>query len=268
MASAIYLPLKTIKQKMKKRFLILSAAAICSFAFSSCSNDDSNNSLVDARVRTYIEDYTNVIGGSSDTLDVTYDASNRISMVALRNGNQSMNYTYSGSSTSIMTMMEGATQTLWVKNMANSMNLVDSTIQSEMPGDSLTEKYIYNSNHQVIETRSYNRMGGFSIPEETVRFEYDSRGNKIREIGLNPGGDTTYVMTSAYNNSTPNWYTVGMQFMPVMQKNQPVSEIYYYPSTGDTETTTIEYQMDNLNRITKETRTNAYGTSSKSYIYF
>ncbi|RYZ18197.1 MAG: hypothetical protein EOO10_26115 [Chitinophagaceae bacterium] len=256
---------------MKTKFYFLSALALCSLAFVSCSDDDSNNPnpQLDTRVRTYVEDSRNIPFGSLDTMDVTYDASNRATLISKRNGSFEMNYVYNGTTGYTMTMTEGGAVTLWQKLMANGMGLVDSTIQSDMPGDSITEKYFYNAASQVIEMRGYDYNSGVSTLSDITRFEYDGNGNRTKEIELTPMGDTVSVMTTTYSSAVPNWYTSGVQFMPVVQKNLPVSVTYYDPSTGDTQTSTITYEMDTRNRITKETYTiTGFGTYSKSYIYF
>lgn len=124
---------------MNKKFSFLPLLALCSITFVSCSNDETGNNLLDTRIRTYVEDSRSIPFGSLDTMDVTYDASNRATLISKRNGNFSMNYTYNGTSGYTMTITEGSAVTLWQKLMANGMGLVDSTIQSDMPGDSTTE---------------------------------------------------------------------------------------------------------------------------------
>ena len=253
---------------MKKKFSFLPLLALCSIAFVSCSDDESTNSQIDTRIRTYVEDSRAIPFGSLDTMDVTYDASNRAALISKRNGSFSMSYVYNGTSEYTMTMTESGTLSLWQKLMANGMGLVDSTIQSDMPGDSTTEKYFYNASSQLIEMRAYDYNSGSSALSDITRYEYDGNGNKTKEVELTATGDTIYVMTTTYGSAVPNWYKSGIQFMPVVQKNLPLSTSYYDPATGDTETTTITYEMDASNRITKETYVTGFGTYIKSYIYF
>ena len=142
---------------MKTKILLVPALALCSLAFISCDKDDSNNNQADARIRTYIEDNSSSPFGSIDTFDVTFDASNRASVISDRSGDFSMNYTYNGTSSYIMTMVESGSPSLWEKFMSNGMGLIDSTIQSETPGYSLTEKYFYDS-IETIRTVSADRL--------------------------------------------------------------------------------------------------------------
>ncbi|RYG39858.1 MAG: hypothetical protein EOO01_28670, partial [Chitinophagaceae bacterium] len=95
-------------------------------------------------------------------------------------------------------MTESGTVSLWQKLMANGMGLADSTIQSDMPGDSITEKYYYNAGSQLIEMRAYDYTAGTSSLSDITRYEYDGNGNKTREIELTATGDTNYVMTTTY----------------------------------------------------------------------
>ncbi|RYG39859.1 MAG: hypothetical protein EOO01_28675 [Chitinophagaceae bacterium] len=81
---------------MKKKFSFLPLLALCSIAFVSCSDDESTNPQIDTRVRTYVEDSRAIPFGSLDTMDVTYDASNRATLISKRNGSFSMSYVYNG----------------------------------------------------------------------------------------------------------------------------------------------------------------------------
>lgn len=196
-----------------------------------------------SRVKTYTEDITAAGGHTSTTFNLTYDANGRLtSMISASNAGDKFIYQYSGN-TITLDIFNLNVATLHGLFFLNSNSFIDSTFQYNNTKDTSTEKYIYNSNKQLITLLQYDyTTAGGAVLWETTNYTYDANGNLLKQI--NSSDDISYEYSTILNN-----FSLGTDFLPA-QKFLPSKTTYV--SGGATVVLTHTYTFDSNNRLIME----------------
>jgi len=147
------------------------------------------------------------------------------------------------------------------KFFLNNLPLVDSSIQYVQAVDTSTEKYLYNSNKELVSLKSYNysnRSGSKLL--NTTYYTYDNNGNIINER------DSVSTTTYEYYQDLPNNLSLGFIYL-VQDKNLVKTTTYTEGSTK--QTTNHTYTFDSNHRVTTEKAITDNGeVLLKTYTYF
>ena len=240
-------------------FIIISAVI-----FTSCQkgiNETDPVTQASNKVKTYTEDVTSLSGHNVITLNVAYDASDRIvSLTSAASAGDRFVFLYSNG---------GYTMDLYNSNQLsiheifylNSNSLVDSSFQYNDTNDSSTEKYLYNSAKQLtaIKEYDYSQATG-SVLYNVENYTYDSNGNVLKIT------DNNSVKTYDYYT---NLSGVSPSFSPYFPVNKNLVKTTVGNVSGDIVTFSHTYTFDSSNRLSTETATGDNGESSiKTYTYY
>jgi hypothetical protein len=151
-------------------------------------------------------------------------------------------YQYSGNSIT-MDLYNSNVLSIHETFFLNSFSFVDSTLQYNDTKDTMTEKYFYNSNKQLIKLKQYDfTTSTGAVLFETTDYTYDGTGNLI---SLSTGSElTTYEYSTLLNT-----LSIGPGILP--QAKYLVSKTTY-TSGGSTTVLTHTYTFDSSNRLTTE----------------
>jgi hypothetical protein len=196
-----------------------------------------------SRPKTYTENYTSSAGHDSITFNLSYDANGRlISMISASSPGDKFIYQYSGN-TITLDLYNANALNIHANYFLNPYNYIDSSFQYNDTKDTSTEKYLYNTNKQLVTLKQYDySTTGGSTLWETTNYSYDSNGNLIKEA--NSTGTITYQYSSLLNT-----LSIGFDFLPT-SKYFPGKTIY--TSSGSTVTAVHTYTFDSSNRLTSE----------------
>lgn len=232
--------------------------------FSSCGKKDNpepNNNV--SKVKTYTEEISSPSYSSSVTLNLAYDADNRIIDIAsaaspedkfLFTYNSSDNYSMDIYSSGIIEIHEE----FFLKN-----SYLDSTAQYNNSKDTLTEKYFYNASNQLIKKLEYEYYTGPHLTN-TINYTYDAAGNMIKSTDTDHNVDTyEYYSDLVY---------VLPQIMPFFNSQKKANLIKTHTLTSNgylVASTATTYTFDNNNRISTIKEIADDGTiSTKTFTYF
>jgi YD repeat-containing protein len=247
---------------MKKT--LLSAALAGLFLFSACKkNNDSPPTGSVSLAKTYTEDIRSTGFNSVTTYNLTYDGNNRItSMTAIPEpAITKFVYTYSSNNSFTMDLYDynvlGIHEILWL----NGSGTLDSTFQFNNTNDTSTEKYIYNSDKQLLHIKSYDYSSTGSDLNNTTSYTYDNLGNPLTESSTD-GTSTSYT----YYTDLSYTVTMGKPFVPVSKNMIKTASS---SSSGTPVTATHFYSFDNSNRLIKDSAvtTGVDAVLIKSYTY-
>lgn len=233
--------------------------------FSSCQKPFTDELLPlpqqSARVKTYTEDFTSpATGNSVETFNLNYDANNRlISMISATSVGDKFIYQYSGN-TITMDFYRSNELTIHEVSYLNSSSFVDSTFQYNDTEDSSTEKYLYNSNNQLVKLTEYDytAAGGAEI-YNTHNYFYDADGNLTRET------DDYSQITYEYSTLL-NTLFIGFDHLPHRKYLVKTTRYSFGATTG---TINHTYTFDSSNRLTSEKTISDTGEIAiKSYTYY
>lgn len=210
-------------------------------------------------VKKYAENVQSVFGNSSDTFNLTYDASNRItSMVSTTNSGNRFVYQYNTNNTYNMKIYNGNVVSIDETFFINSNSLVDSTMQFNDTKDTTTEKYLYDANKRLVQLKEYEVKNGIATLVETTNYQHDSNGNITQETS------SAGVITYTYG-TTLNTLNVGL--------------VYHYRTKHLPQTTTLAlgiiniaathaYTFDSQGRLTSDKMTSVTGdVVTRTYSY-
>ncbi len=199
---------------------------------------------------------------TKDSFKLSYDSQDRlISLVSVDSvSGFKMIYKYSSNS---FTLDQTSNDDSPVHEIfyLNSNSFVDSTLQYN-EGDTTTEKYIYNSNKQVIRLLEYDyttATGGQL--SATSSYEYDNAGNIITET------TGTSITNYTYAGNHPNTINIGLNYY---QQPKLLPDSYTSFINGTTLSGTHTYTYDSQNRmiVDKEVFSGgANGYSLTTYTY-
>lgn len=217
-------------------------------------------------VSTYSEDLYAVNAPNEhvkDSFKLSYDSKGRqISLVPLNSAGSGSKvlYNYSASNQITLDLYDDNQLSTHEIIYLNSYGYFDSTYQFSNDGDTLTEKYFYDTNRQLLQLNSYDYSSTTGAELSSIAtYEYDSEGNKIKET--EDGDVTTYT----YANHVINNLDIGLNILKP-SKYLPDTETHMMGST--TETVTHIYAFDNKNRLImdKAELSNGY-VAIKQYTY-
>jgi YD repeat-containing protein len=247
---------------MKKTLLPTTLFAF--FLFTSCKKNNDTPSTGSALLpKTYTEDIRSTGFNSLTTYNLTYDENNRITSMTAIPEPAIVKFVYKYSSNSSLTMdlynsnVLSIHEILWL----NTSGTLDSTFQFNDTNDSSTEKYIYDSNKQILQIKNYNYSSSGSELNHTTDYTYDNSGNAITESTSN-GNSTSFT----YYTDLPNTMTMGQTFYP---QTKYLIKTASSSSSGTPVTATHFYSFDSSNRLIKDSAVTT-GVSAiliKSYTY-
>lgn len=249
---------------MKKPVAYLSLIAFV-ILFCSCGKEkspepDSSNS----KVKTYTEVITSPgFGNLSTTLNISYDANNRIT-AATSSTSEGDKFLFNYNSNDKYSMdLYNAGAIVIHEDFFLRNSFLDSTFQFNDSKDTSTEKYYYNANNQLIKKFEYEYNSGPHL-SNTINYEFDASGNMIKSTDTDQNVDTyeyypdlVYVMPSIMPvfNSAPK--------MNLVKTHTLTSQGHLVGSTFTT------YAFDASNRISTITETVDDGTIlTKTFSYF
>ncbi|HEY2650100.1 MAG TPA: hypothetical protein VGI38_12955 [Puia sp.] len=246
---------------MKKTLL---PAILFAFLFIACKKSNDTPSTVSASLpKTYTEDIRSTGFNSLTTYNLTYDGNNRITSMTAIPEPAIVKFVYTYSSNTSLTMdlynsnVLGVHEILWL----NASGTIDSTFQYNDTQDTSTEKYIYNSNKQILQIKNYNYSSSGPALDHTTDYTYDNLGNAITESTSN-GNSTSYT----YYTDLPNTLTMGQTFYP---QSKYFIKTASSSSSGTPVTATHFYSFDSTNRLVKDSAvtTGVSAVLIKSYTY-
>jgi hypothetical protein len=188
--------------------------------FSCKKNDVAIQNTSTSKIKTYIEMVTTPSSNTSDTFNVTYDASNRVtSVISTRSGLKFL-YQYNSNPGYTLDIINGTQLSIRFFGFINNNSLLDSTFQFNDTNDSTTQKCIYNAAKQLIQFRTYD----YSLPNGAVLFRkndytYDNTGNVIKDVESSPTGTVNSTITYTYTNLTGTLFSLVTMYQPVQYKS-------------------------------------------------
>ena len=135
--------------------------------------------IADNRVKTYTETVTSPNFNSTNTFNVTYDNSGRVtSLIDNASPGDKFVYTYPTANRYTMDIYNGGVVVIHEDFFLNANLLVDSTIQYNDTKDTLTEGYSYNASNQMTRIRRYDYTKATgAVLFSTVTNTYGADGN-------------------------------------------------------------------------------------------
>lgn len=214
------------------------------------------------KVKTYSETLTLPNGTRvSDTSTLTYDSQGRIlSLTSTVTPGNKLLFQYNTNNTYTMDIFVANKLSTHEIFYLNNIPYVDSTLQYEVGrNDTITEKYIYNSNSQwvMLKEYDYSKATG-SVLRGVTTFSYDGNGNQVKE--QSSSGTVTYD----YYPDLPNTLMLGFVYF-YQNKNMVKTETHV---GGSNQVITHTYTFDNRNRLVTDKSTSNDGRSIvKSFTY-
>ncbi len=249
---------------MKNKTLLTAFAAI--FLFCSCKKDNGPSNTNGAFLpKTYTEEVrSDVIGNSITTYNLTYDADGRLLSLISTDQPPVLKFIYQYSTNNSFTLDLYNYDNLNIHEIfwLNNASMVDSTFQFNDTNDSTTEKYIYNSNNQLTEEKTYDYFTSGAILSNVTDYTYDDNGNVISQTD-NQGKTTTFDYYTDLNNTL----SMGQAYYS-RTKNLP--KTVTLNDGGDIETGTHFYTFDSNKRLVKDSITTTgvtTVTAIKTYTY-
>jgi len=200
-----------------KRITLFAAVATVMVALFSCQKETTSNTPLPAqslKIKTYTEDVRSSIFGTSVTnYNLSYDGNDRlVSMIQANNPGNRFVWAYPSSSKYTFDLFNNNILDIHGDYFLNSQSLIDSAFQYNSTRDSSTEKYIYNSAHQLIKwyEYDYSKVTGSSLWNVTT-YTYDGAGNLLTTQDSNQDlytyeyyTDKVYVMPKTIPVTVPN----------------------------------------------------------------
>jgi len=242
----------------------LLATLIVISLFAACKKNNDAPAGSGSLPKTYTEDFRSSSYSTKVTYNLTYDGNNRlISMTAIPEpAIVKFIYTYSSGKTFSMDLYNSNALSIHENFWLNSSSLLDSTFQYNDTNDSSTEKYVYNSNNQLLQIKNYNYSSTGSVPDYTTDYTYDNAGNATLE-SISNGRSTSFT----YYTDLPYTLNIGLNIIP-----QPKYFIKTATSTAGSSpiTATHFYKFDSSNRLIQDSATTTGAVDAiaiKTYTY-
>jgi len=235
---------------------------------SSCQKDkqpDTNATL--NKVKTYTESIATP--GSATivaTFNISYDANNRITSVTQAEipGNK-FSFSYTSDTRYSMDLFVAGAISIHEDFFLNSNSLFDSTYQYNDTQDTTTEKYVYNSNNQLITLKEYNYSKSYGSEIDNITsYTYDPDGNIVKATDTDNQIETfDYYPDLAYPMPITNPASKSVKAMNLVKTHKVTSNGYLVGSTVYT------YTFDSNKRISTITQTADDGTvGTQTFTYF
>lgn len=229
----------------------------------SCKKE-STGSSAPQKLKTYTEDITAVgIGHVAETFTINYDAQDRItSIVSSTIPGHRLEYNYINKDEFTLDKFEGGKVTLHSINYINSsLSLIDSVYQYNNRKDTLSYKYIYNSDKQLVTQKEYLHSYLIKNPvwDNTVTFQYDLHGTLTKKT------DSYSEVSYRYDAEYKNTAQVEPFYFPVQEK---LPTHTYTTRWGILVTIEHTYTFDEHKRLISEKAVSSDGrVTVKSYTY-
>ncbi len=256
---------------MKKEICTLLALSFI-IIFSSCKKESATDQQTNSdKIKTYTESLT-YDGGTaiSQTYNITYDGNNRITGVVPTNtSGVKFLFNYVSDNKSSLDIYNAADITIHEDIFFNSKSLFDSTFQYNDTYDTTTEKYIYNSNNQLITLNEYiyGKNTGSEL-DNTTSYFYDSNGNVVKTTDTDGHIETfEYYPDLVYAMPFTNPFLTRSLMAP---KKMNLLKTHTVTSNGyPVGSATSTYTFDSNSRISTITQTTDDGTVVvQTFTYF
>lgn len=256
---------------MKKNSVIL--LSFCTIIMlSSCQKDkqaDTNTSA--SKVKTYTENIaTPGSAAITATYNLNYDANNRITSVnqVEITGNK-FSFSYPSDTKYSMDLFASGAVSIHEDFFLNSNSQPDSTFQYNDTQDTTTEKYVYNSNKQLVTLKEYNySTNSGSEIDNVTSYTYDSNGNVVKTTDTNNQIETfdyypDLVYAMPFTNPVLNQGINPAKKMNLIKTHTVTSDGVLVGSSVST------YTFDSNKRISTITQTLDNGTvGTQTFTYF
>ena len=170
-------------------------------------------------------------------------------------------YTYSSNNSFTMDLFNYNVLSIHEIFWLNGSGTLDSTFQYDNTNDTTTEKYIYNSDKQLLNIKHYNYSYSGPEIESTTSYTYDNMGDPLTESSTD-GTSTSYT----YDTNLPYTLSMGKLFLPT---SRYMIKTASSSSSGTLVTATHFYSFDGSNRLIKDSAvtTGVDAVLIKSYTY-
>jgi hypothetical protein len=228
----------------------------------SCKKESTGNAS--RKLKTYTEDISAMgVGHIVETFNITYDDQDRItSLVSTTKPGHRLEYKYSSKDQFTFDRIEDDKVTLHCTYYINmGLSLIDSVYQYNNRRDTLSFKYLYNEDKQLIREKEY--LHSYHIPNpvwvNTVKYQYDIQGT------LTKRSDDFYESSYRYDAEYKNTVQIQPFYFPV-QEQLPTHT--YTTRFGATTTIEHTYTFDGDKRLISEKAVSNDGrTTVKTYTY-
>lgn len=234
---------------------------------SSCQKDKPATTADATKVKIYTESIATP--GSATivaTFNIGYDDNNRITSVTQVEvpGNKFL-FSYNSNNKYSMDLYNTGTLSIHEDFFLNAKDLADSTFQYNDTQDTTTEKYLYNSNNQLITLKEYTYSKTYGADLDNVTtYSYDGDGNVVKT-------------TDTYNQiETFEYYpdlVYAMPFTnPALQSSKKANLVKTHKVTSNgylVGNSVSTYTFDSDKRISTITQTLDDGTvATQTFTYF
>jgi hypothetical protein len=229
----------------------------------SCKKESAGSSAPQ-KLKTYTEDITAVgIGHVVEIFTINYDAQDRItSVVSSTKPGHRLEYNYINNEAFTFDKIEDGKVTLHSINYINSsLSLIDSVYQYNIRKDTLSYKYIYNSDKQLVKQKEYLHSYLIAKPvwDNTVTYQYDLHGTLTKKT------DSYSEVSYRYDAEYKNTVQIEPFYFPVQEK---LPTHTYTTRWGLLVTIEHTYTFDGDKRLISEKAVASDGrVTVKSYTY-
>lgn len=212
------------------------------FLLVSCGKDKSSESISSNRVKTYTEQVSLQGSSYSNTFNIGYDGSERIiSLISAASPGDKFLFNYHSADNYSMDLYNSNSieihEEFFLKNA-----YLDSTIQFTTSMDTLSEKYFYNAQNQLLKKLEYEYNKGPHLIN-TILYTSDPGGNIIKSTDTDDNVETFEY----YPNLV---YAMPAVFPFTNSKKQNLVKTHTITNNGILENKTeSSYTFDGQNRI-------------------
>jgi hypothetical protein len=216
------------------------------------------------KLKTYTEDITAVgIGHVSETFNISYDNQDRItSIVSSTIPGHRLEYQYKNTNEFTFEKIEDNKVTLHSAYFINSsLSLVDSFYQYNNRKDTVSMKYLYDSENRLVKQKEYLHSYLIDAPVwvNTVNYQYDLKGKLTKKA------DSYSEITYRYDTIHENTVQIEPFYFPVQQQ---LPTHTYTTRWGILVTTEHSYSFDDHQRLISEKAVSSDGrVTIKTYTY-
>lgn len=229
----------------------------------SCKKDKGGGSNGLRKLKTFTEENTGVGRGHTvETFNVNYDAQDRITSIesTTKPGHRFV-YEYLNNDKFTYEKIEDNKVTLHCDYFINGeIGKVDSLYQFNIRKDTISFKYIYNSDNKILRIKEY--LVSYLLPpvwSNTIDYVYDLKGTLTKKT--ESFAETTYRYDAEFKNTT----LMEPGYMPVQEL---LPSHTYSTRFGATITTEHTYTYDDQGRLISERAASSDGSIIiKRYTY-
>jgi len=227
-----------------------------------CKKDSTSNAS--HKLKSYTEDVSALgVGHTVESFNITYDDKDRItSVVSTTKSGHKLIYKYTNNDQFTFEKIEDDKVTLHCTYYINAeVSKIDSVYQYNIRKDTLSVKYLYNSDGQIIKEKEYLHSYLIANPvwANTVKYQYDLQGTLTRK------SDDYYETSYRYDADYKNTVQLEPFYFPV-QEQLPTHT--YTQRFGTLITIEHTYTFDGDKRLISEKAVSSDGkTTIRNYTY-